>query len=174
MTGIQKLKKALHWNGIKRCIVFYLVNHIYAGTSHFEVKRKLLCSVGFEIGQNTKIVAPIICTGTLKIGSDCWIGKNFMVNGNGSVTIGSNCDIAPEVTFQTGGHKIGTAERRAGVGCIFSQSVGDGTWIGGRATVINETNIGRSCVIAGCACVAHDIPDNSLAAGVPAQVKRKL
>lgn len=39
------------------------------------------------------------CTGTLCIGANCWIGRNLTVHGNGSVIIGDNCDIAPDVTF---------------------------------------------------------------------------
>ena len=103
--------------GLWRRIVLFMVNKVYAGTSskHFEAKRRLLNStVGFEIGEGTRIVAPIECTGTLKTGKACWIGKNLKVNGNGSVVIGDNCDIGPEVTFQTGGHEIGDASRRAG------------------------------------------------------------
>lgn len=152
----------------------FLINKIFVGTSHFAVKRKLLNAAGILTGENSKIVGPIECTGKLTIGDNCWIGKNFKVNGNGCVHIGNNCDIAPEVTFQTGGHFIGTSERRAGKGRKFSQSVGDGTWIGGRATILNETNIGSSCVIAGCACVTKNVPDNSLVGGVPAKLIRNL
>lgn len=169
-----KIAKLLHLQGIKRRWHIYLVNHIYAGTTKFEKKRKLLNSIGFSIGENTKVVGPIEVTGTLVVGKNCWVGKNFKVNGNGTVTIGDNCDIAPEVTFQTGGHKIGDFQRRAGEGCVFHQSVGDGTWIGGRVTILNETKIGKSCVIAGCACVTKDVEDNSLVGGVPAKVIRKL
>lgn len=117
--------------GLKRRYHLFLINHLYAGTHFFEKKRRLLNSLGYEIGENTKVVGPIECTGTLIVGKNCWLGKNLKVNGNGRVVIGDNVDIGPEVTFQTGGHKIGTADRRAGEGCIFSQSVGSGTWLGG-------------------------------------------
>ena len=152
----------------------YLVNHIYVGTRKFEKQRKLLNSIGYSIGENTKVVGPIEVTGTLIVGKNCWIGKNLKVNGNGTVKIGDNCDIAPEVTFQTGGHKIGNQDHRAGEGQIFSQCVGDGTWIGGRVTVLNNSNIGKACVIAGCACVIGNVEDNSLVGGVPAKLIRKL
>lgn len=166
--------KKLHLFGVKKRLVFFLVNKLYVGTKHFKLKRKLLNSIDFSIGVNTKIVGPIKCTGKLIIGDNCWIGKNFEVNGNGTVIIGNNCDIAPEVTFQTGGHMIGTHERRAGEGLIFTQKVGNGTWIGGRSTILNNTTIGKSCVIAGCACVVGDIEDNMLVGGVPAKVIRRL
>ena len=161
---------------VKRKLNMALVNHVFVGTRpcFFEIKRKLLNSVGYSIGKDTKIVGPIECYGKLEIGEKCWIGKNLRINGNGSVTIGDNCDLGPEITFQTGGHKIGNPVRRAGDGETFQQIVGSGTWVGGRSTICNNTVIGKSCVVAGCACVIHDIPDNTLAGGVPAKVIRRL
>ena len=101
-------------------------------------------------------------------------GKNLVINGNGMVTIGDNCDLGPEITFQTGGHEIGLSERRAGNGKCYSQYVGNGVWIGGRSTVLGNTRIGDGSVIAGCACVVKDIPENTLAGGVPAKMIRRL
>lgn len=171
---MNKFSKLLHLYGLKRKWALFRVNNRLAGPKHFEKKRKLLNSIGYQIGEGTKIVGPIECYGKLTIGKNCWIGKNLKVNGNGCVVIGDNCDIAPEVTFQTGGHLIGTAERRAGEGVSFNQTVGGGTWIGGRATILNETHIGNACVIAACACVTKDVPDNTLVGGVPAKPIRSL
>lgn len=60
--------------------------------------------IGYRIGKGSKVVGPIECLGQFECGENCWIGKNLKINGNGTVKIGNNCDIAPEVTFQTGGH----------------------------------------------------------------------
>lgn len=171
---MSNLAKALRLSSIKRRLNLYLVNHVLVGTKHFEKKRRLLNSIGYEIGEGSKIVGPIECYGKLIIGKNCWIGKNLTINGNGTVIIGDNCDIAPEVTFQTGGHLIGSPERRAGEGQIFKQTVGNGTWIGGRATICNDIDIGNSSVVAGCACVTKSVPDNVLVGGVPAKVIRSL
>ena len=159
---------------MKKRIGFFLINHVYCGTRHFEKKRKILNKMGFSIGEGTKVVGPIECTASLTIGKNCWIGKNFYCNGKGSVEIGDNCDIAPEVTFQTGGHEIGPSEHRAGKGLKFTQIVGDGTWIGGRSTILGNTRIGSGVVVAGCACVVRDVPSNVLAGGVPAKIIRVL
>lgn len=169
-----KISKLLHLKGLKRKYNLFLVNKRYCGAKDFEKKRRLLNAIGYEIGEGTKIVGPIECYGKLKIGENCWIGKNFKVNGNGTVEIGNNCDIGPEVTFQTGGHLIGTPERRAGEGVAYTQSVGDGTWIGGRVTVVGDTRVGNSCVVAASACVVKSTPDNVLVGGVPAKVIKEL
>lgn len=162
--------------GLKIRVVLFLVNKVYAGTHvpYFEKKRKLLNSIGFQIGEGSKVVGPIECTGTLIVGRNVWIGAHFKVNGRGKVVIGDNCDIAPDVVFQTGGHRLGNQERRAGEGLIFTQTVGAGTWIGGRATILNNTDIGRSCVIAGCSCVTKNVPDHTLVGGVPAHIIKNL
>ena len=173
---MEKLVRCLHLRGIRRAVFLWLVNYVFAGTSpkYFEIKRRLLNSIGFSIETGTKIVGPIECTGTLSIGRNCWIGKNLVVNGNGSVYIGDNCDIAPEVTFQTGGHEIGDIRRRAGKGIVSTQWVGNGVWIGGRSTIIGSIKIGESSVVAACACVVKDVEPNTVVGGVPAKVIRRL
>lgn len=173
---IEKLIRIFHLRGLWRMVALFLVNKVFVGTSakYFACKRRLLNSIGFQIGEGTKVVGPIECTGSLVVGNDCWIGKYFTVNGNGTVIIGDRCDIAPGVTFQTGGHEIGDAKRRAGKGITAIQRVGNGVWIGGRATIVGNTTIGDSSVIAACACVVRDVEPDTLVGGVPAKLIRRL
>ena len=63
---------------------------------------------------------------------------------------------------------------RAGEGEIYHQVIGNGTWIGGRSTICNNSSVGNGCVVAACACVVQDVPDNTLVGGVPAKVIRSL
>lgn len=161
-------------HSIKRRLALFCVNHIFAGTRAFGSKRKLLRAAGWEVGEGTKVVGPVFCTGTMKIGPGCWIGRNLTVHGNGLVEIGANCDLAPDVTFLTGGHAIGTSARRAGTGETYRIRVGNGCWIGARATVGRTVSLGDGSVIAACACVTSDIPANVLAGGVPAKTIREL
>ncbi len=137
-------------------------------------KRRLLNSIGHSIGPGTKVVGPVYCTGRLVTGRDCWIGKNLVVNGNGTVTLGDRCDVAPEVSFQTGGHRIGSHERRAGEGIIGDVTVGNGCWLGANSTVLAGVRIGDGVVVAACACVNKDVEADTLVGGVPAGVIRKL
>ena len=172
----EKFLRFFHLRGIWRCVVLFIVNNVLVGVNpkYFEMKRKLLNSIGFSIGTGTKVVGPIECTGILRVGKDCWVGKNLKVNGNGLVTIGDRCDIAPEVTFQTGGHEIGDAQRRAGKGIISNQYVGNGVWIGGRSTIVGSITVGDSSVVAACACVVKNVDPNTLVGGVPAKIIRRL
>lgn len=168
--------KIFHLKGIRNTLCLFLVNAIIKGTNprFFNAKRSLLNWAGHEIGKGTKVVGPVEWHGKMKIGENCWIGKNCKINGNGTVQIGDNCDFGPEVIFQTGGHQIGSAERRAGEGAVFHQIIGNGVWIGGRSTICNNTVVGDGCVIAGCACVVKSIEKSMLVGGVPAHIIRRL
>ncbi len=159
---------------IKRRFNLFLVNRIFVGTRYYSIKRNLLNSIGYEIGKNTKVVGPIYNTGRLIVGDNCWIGKNLIVNGNGTVIIEDNCDVAPDVTFLTGGHKIGDDSRRAGEGEKYTVLVKSGSWIGARSTLGKNITIGKGCVIGACACVLKNVEDNCLVGGVPAKVIRRL
>ncbi len=159
---------------IIRHLSIFLVNHVFCGTKYYPIKRRLMRLAGHRIGRGTNIVGPVYCTGRLIVGAGSHLGKNLRINGNGSVVIGDNCDIAPEVTFMTGGHKIGKASRRAGKGESYCIRVGSGTWIGARSSVVRSVRIGSGCVIAACSCVTKNLADNGLYGGVPARLIRRL
>ena len=159
---------------VKHHLAMACVNFVFSGTKCFGIKRHLLRIAGYEIGEGVKVVGPLTCTGSLKVGKNTWLGRGMKIHGNGNVVIGENCDIAPDVTFLTGGHQFGGPERRAGTGESYSIHIGDGCWIGGRSTIARNTNIGDSSVVAACACVTTDVPENTLVGGVPAKIIKKL
>ncbi len=160
--------------GMKKRIGLFLTNHIFAGTRCFEIKRSLLNFAGFRIGGQTKVVGPVFITGNLTVGENCWIGCNLKVHGNGNVVIGNNCDLAPDVTFVTGSHEIGSRIRRAGEGFNSDIMVGNGCWIGEGAGIMPGVQIGDGCVVAARACVTENVPEDCLTGGVPSKVIKKL
>ncbi len=164
----------MNFSSIKRRCMMYFVNHVFAGTKYFGIKRWLLKRIGYTIGSNTKIVGPVFNTGRLIVGANCWVGRNLTIHGNGVVMIGDNCDVAPDVTFLTGGHRIGGHDRRAGLGERYQITIGSGVWLGARSTCCGEISVGDGSVVAACACVVGDVPEDVLVGGVPAGVIREL
>ena len=157
--------------------VLWLVNTFLCGTRMFTLKRTLLNTcVNLRVGHGSRIVGPIKlgnCS-CVTIGKDCWIGAGMTVYGDGSVTIGDNCDLAPDVAFITGSHEIGGPERRAGKGKLFSIEVGNGCWLGARCAITNSVSVGNASIVAACALVNKPIPANSIAAGIPAKMIREM
>lgn len=162
--------------GIRRKWTMFCVNYLFQGTNdrYWERKRKLLNAIGHEIGEGTKVVGPVRLYGKLHTGKNVWLGTNFTIHGLGNVYLGSNCDIAPDVTCLTGSHEIGTHERRAGQGVTQDIVIGDGCWICARSTLVGSCHVGNGSIIAAGAVVNAEIDSNSIAGGIPAKVIRKL
>jgi maltose O-acetyltransferase len=49
-------------------------------------------------------------------------------------------------------------------------TIGNDVWIGDRVTILPGVTIGDGCIISAGAVVTHDVPEYSIAAGVPARV----
>lgn len=48
--------------------------------------------------------------------------------------------------------------------------IGDGSWIGTHVAIIGDVHIGKNCVIGANSVVTKDIPDYSVAVGIPAKI----
>ena len=161
----------------KKNIIIGIVNHIFKGTRFFNIKRILLNSCkGIKIEKNLKIVTPIHIPAwsSLYIGQETWVGRDFTMEGNGKVFIGSNCDLGPTVTMTTGSHKIGDERRRAGEGFCGTINVENGCWLGNRCVILPDCTIGKSSVVAAGAIVTKNISENTLVGGCPAKIIRNL
>lgn len=138
----------------------------------FRIKRYCLTKYrkGNCIAKTVRIVGPVYSHCILSIGNDTFIGSSFRCEGNGHVTIGKKCDIAPQVTILTGTHHIGDSTHRAGKGITTDVIIGDGTWVGACSIILPGIRIGRGCVIGAGSVVTKDVPDNTMAKGVPARL----
>lgn len=144
----------------------------------YEIKRKWLKFAGISASSGAKINGHSLFygRGPVDIGKDTWVGPgcHFYTDENAPIKIGNNCDIAPEVSFVTGSHKISDDRRRAGTGMVNEIIIQDGCWIGARVTILGGVHIGKSTVIGAGALVINDIPENSIAVGVPAKVIKQF
>ncbi|MFF1831756.1 acyltransferase [Paenarthrobacter sp. NPDC058040] len=125
-----------------------------------------------RIGDRTNIYRGTEITGPVTIGSGCLVNRDGYLRSN--TTLGDNVMVGPFTRFVTDSHEIGPSSKRGGANKWPPITVGDGTWIGASVTILGGVTIGKGCIIAAGAVVTADIPDNSLAGGVPAKVIRKL
>lgn len=127
-------------------------------------------------------MAGLVKTSGVHIRSGCTFrGKNVVI-GEGSflnynvyldciekIVIGKNVSIAFDVLLCTSSHEIGSQGKRAGKSKRAPIYIGDGCWIGARATVLPGVNIGEGCIVAAGSVVNKDCASNGLYAGVPAK-----
>jgi len=106
-----------------------------------------------------------IITG-IELPCEVQIGRNFVIDHFGGVIIsgyaqfGDNCRIRNGVVV--------------GLSRVDEHSapvIGDNVDIGAGAKVLGQIRIGNNVIIGANAVVLSDVPDNSIAVGVPAQVK---
>lgn len=140
---------------------------------------------GISIGKKTVIQrgAWLYCCGvdgaqpaSLSIGEGCVFGYNNHITAVGKVVIGNSVLTANNVYISDNIHgyeDINLPIMHQPV--LFKREVviGDGSWIGENACIIG-VHIGKNCVIGANAVVTSDIPDYSVAVGVPAVVIKQF
>lgn len=103
-----------------------------------------------------------------------YINFNVTILDTSPVTIGDRCFIAPGVVISCAAHPVNSEQRGLGMEISKPITIGEGVWIGANATVCGGVLIGDHSVIGAGAVVLKDVPDDCVAAGVPAHVIRKI
>lgn len=109
-----------------------------------------------------------------KLGAGTFVNHGCYFMDGGTVTIGKNCFIGPFTGFYTANHPTDYVRRNAGLEWAKPIRVGNNCWFGANCSVMPGVTIGSGCVIAAGSVVTRDMPDNSIAAGVPAVVKKNI
>ena len=111
----------------------------------------------------------------LWIGEGSYIGPNAVLGIGGAIRIGSGVQIGAGFTVSAESHVAGaygtyvsSEVSRRGV------EVGDRCWIGNNVAVLDGVMIGEGCVVGAGSVVTRSLPPFSVAAGVPATVRRTL
>lgn len=113
-------------------------------------------------------------------GSHIEVGRNFFANYNctiidvAKVTIGDNCQMAPNVAVYTAGHPVHPVSRNSMYEYGVEVTIGDNVWIGGNTVILPGVHIGSNTVIGAGSVVTKDIPDWVIAGGNPCKVIRRI
>lgn len=105
------------------------------------------------------------------------VGKNSRINGvhidaQNLIKIGNNVRIAPyTIILDSDYHDVQNPFSDVSGQPI---TIEDNVWIATRSTILKGVTIGRGSVIATGAVVTKDVPENCIAAGVPARVIKKI
>lgn len=119
-----------------------------------------------------------------KVGNNCSVGTNAVLEPGNIVgdntrihslcflentNLGKNVFLGPNVVFTDDLHPICPRFEE----CVLGAKIDDNSSVGANTTLMPGVKIGKNCLIGGGSTVTRDIPDNSVAAGVPAKVIKK-
>lgn len=106
----------------------------------------------------------------IHLGKGCFVNHFCYFMDGAPITIGDNVFFGPYVGLYTASHPLPYALRNRGLEKASPITIGDNCWLGANVIVMPGVTIGSGCVIAAGAVVTGDIPEHSLARGVPARV----
>lgn len=156
-----------------------------------------------NVGHNTIITKPLKIKGCVKIGHHCniqyksWIEANPLTGEDkAEITIGNHCAIghfneiyatksiiiednvltADRVYITDNLHGYENPDlpvKNQPIKQLNPVRIGEGSWLGIGVAVIGA-NIGKHCIIGANAVITKDIPDYSVAVGIPAKVIKRF
>lgn len=112
----------------------------------------------------------IYCADNVNINAEC------MLVASSDITIGKNSTLAYRTILTTNANPNSPYNELCKIYPPIHKEIriGDNVWIGAGVIVLPGCRIGNNSVIAAGSVVCSDIPDNCMAAGAPAKVKKHL
>ncbi len=112
----------------------------------------------------------------IEIGRYCHIGHYSWIGGRGNITIKENTLIAMHVTIISSNHdyQLISVPYYDGQEIAKDIIVGKNVWIGANSVVLPGVNIGDNAVVGAGSVVVSDVEPNSLFAGNPASLIKRL
>ena len=111
--------------------------------------------------------------GHINIGDNVLLCPGVRLDSASEISIGNNCMFAAG-SYVTDADWHDVYDRTRPVGTTRKVTLHENVWIGDGATVCKGVTIGKNSVIGAASIVTGDIPENSIAAGNPAKVIKKL
>jgi acetyltransferase-like isoleucine patch superfamily enzyme len=139
-----------------------------------EIRSFLSQITGSEVDESVVVFTPLY----INYGKHTKIGKNVFINFDcvfldlGGITIDDNVLIAPKVSLLSEGHPVSPQDRQSlSPGHI---RIKKNAWIGAGATIMPGVTVGENAVVAAGAIVIKDVPANTIVAGVPAKIIKRI
>ncbi len=108
----------------------------------------------------------------ITIGNNVFINSGCCFQDQGGIEIGNNVLIGQQVVLATLNHDLNPSKRANMLPAAIK--IGNDVWIGAHATILSGVTIGDGAVVAAGAVVTKNVEANTVVAGVPAKVIKKI
>ena len=149
---------------------------LYNLTEAVPERQTILQQLVGQIGQDSIIEPPFYCSygQNIHIGDHVFLNSLCNIIDNNEVHIGHHVMIGPGVQIYTAAHLLQAEPRIQGWEEAKPIVIEDNVWLGGSAILLPGVRIGRNAVVGAGAVVSRNVPANTVVAGNPAMVIRKI
>lgn len=137
-------------------------------------ERKIITRGDYWIADTATVIGSVV----LEHNASIWF--NTVIRGdNDLITIGEGSNVQDNSVLHTDENVQLTVGRNVTIGhhvMLHGCSIGEGSLIGIKSTILNNAKIGKHCLIGAHALITEgkEIPDRSLVVGSPGKVVRQL
>ncbi|MDE5989665.1 MAG: sugar O-acetyltransferase [Duncaniella sp.] len=110
----------------------------------------------------------------IRLGEHVFINANCTFLDGAFITIGAHTLIGPDVRIYTPHHPMDYIDRRENREYAYPVTIGEDCWIGGGAVICPGVTIGSRSVVGAGSVVTKDVPPDTLVAGNPARIIRRI
>lgn len=162
-----ELKEIQNWVETNQKLLQELNNGVF---SKDEIRERLAIIMNQKIDPSVEVRLPFYSDfgRNIHFGKNVFINSGVMMTDLGGIYIADDVLIGPNVTITSVNHPMDPADRHQvelQAVCIHKNA-----WLGANATIVPGVTIGENAVVAAGAVVTHNVPKNTVVAGVPARV----
>jgi acetyltransferase-like isoleucine patch superfamily enzyme len=123
------------------------------------------CSIG-----RYSVISP--SGGFVSLGRNSLLNVSVALLGNGGIDIGEDVLVGPNTTIVAANHQFGQTDEPINAQSLSAEgiTIHDDVWIGAGCTVLDGITLSEGAVVAAGSIVTSSVPENTVVAGVPAEV----
>lgn len=151
-----------------------LLKRLNASEDTDEVRKWLAEIIDENVDDSTTVFPPFHTNfgKFIRLGHDVFINHACSFLDLGGITLEDGVMVGPRVNITSETHPVELSDRKTLVPSAVL--VRRNAWIGVAATIMPGVTIGENAVVAAGAVVTADVPANTVVAGVPAKVIKRL
>lgn len=130
--------------------------------------------IGKPVAETFRLFPPFYtnCGRNITVGSRVFINTGCHFQDQGGITLGDGTLLGNSVVLTTMNHDFDPEKR--GITYPAPIVTGKNVWIGSNATILPGVHIGDGAIVGAGSVVTKDVPPNTIVAGAPAAIIRKI